>query len=323
MLAGLLGMALMQHPPASGLALLKEEAKVVRGQVKSELAKSFLDAVSGLKPVERRVLWWNAQTQIAFTDEEYQRLTKGGKDGFVKREYDERFYYTTAFGSPMIYALPLELAARYGMQDFKGKKVVDFGYGMIGQLQMMAHAGAQVHGVDVQPIFAKLYSWPGDTGAIGKGSVRIHNGQWPLNEDLKKSAGGNIDLFLAKNVLKLGYIHPKREANPNQLIDLGVSDQKFLQELFKAMKPGGLVVIYNLSPAPAKASAPYIPWADGEYPFDWALTRLAGFEILLKGEKDDAAARKLFLSLGYDNGSGMEGLEADLFSNVTVLRRPK
>lgn len=323
MISALLGVALGQEVPKLGLDRLKQEAVVVRGLVKSELSRSFLDSVSKLKPVERRVLWQNPETKKIFTDSEFQLLSKANQEGFAKHEYDESFYYNTAFGSPTIYALPFEHASRFGLSDWKGKKVVDFGYGMIGQLQMMAHAGAEVHGVDVLPIFTKLYSWPGDTGAIGAGSVSIHTGQWPADRKLIDSVGRGIDLFVAKNVLKMGYIHPKRKANPNQLVDLGVSDQVFLKSLAGVMKPGGLVVIYNLSPAQSALDKPYLPWADGEYPFDWGLTKLAGFEILARDLKDDEAARSLFLALGYDNGSGIEGLKEDLYTHVTVLRKAK
>jgi hypothetical protein len=323
MITALFGMALGQDAPKLGLDRLKHEAVVVRGLVKSDLTKSFLDTAVQLKPIERRVLWQNPDTKKIFTDAEYQILSRANKEGFGKHEYDESFYYNTAYGSPTIYALPFEQAAKFGFTDWKGKKVVDFGYGMIGQLQMMARAGAEVHGIEVLPIFSKLYSWPGDTGAMGLGSVSIHTGQWPTERKLIDEVGRGIDLFVAKNVLKMGYIHPKREANPSQLVDLGVSDQLFLKSLAGVMKPGGLVVIYNLSPAQAPADQPYLPWADGEYPFDWGFTKLAGFEILARDLKDDSAARALFLSLGYDNGSGIEALEADLFTHVTVLRRVK
>ncbi|MFM9873482.1 MAG: hypothetical protein ACKVQS_08465 [Fimbriimonadaceae bacterium] len=323
MISALFGLALGQDVPKLGLERLQQEAVIVRGLVKSDLSKSFLDSATKLKPIERRILWQNPETKKIFTDAEFQLLSKSNREGYEAHEYDESFYFNTAYGSPTIYELPFEQAAKFGFTDWRGKKVVDFGYGMIGQLQMMAHAGAQVHGIDVLPIFSKLYSWPGDTGAMGTGSVSIHTGQWPADRKLIDSVGRGIDLFVAKNVLKMGYIHPKRKANPNQLVDLGVSDQVFLKSLAGVMKPGGLVVIYNLSPAQAPVDKPYLPWADGEYPFDWGITKLAGFEILARDVKDDAAARALFLALGYDNGSGMEGLELDLFTHVTVLRKVK
>ena len=322
-ISALIGLAVGQDAPMRGLERLNAEVGLVQKLVKTDLSKSFLDGAAKLKPIGERVLWYNKDTQKFFTDAEYERLTPESRKGFVSRVYDETFYYNTAYGSPTVYALPFEQAAKFGFTSWKGKKVVDFGYGMIGQLQMMAHAGAEVHGVDVMPIFTKLYSWPGDTGKMGSGSVSVHTGQWPKDRKMIDSVGRGVDLFVAKNVLKMGYIHPKRETNPAQLIDLGVPDQVFLKSLAGVMKPGGLVVIYNLSPAQAPADQPYLPWADGEYPFDWGVTKLAGFEILARDIKDDAAARALFLSLGYDNGSGLAGLEADLFTHVTVLRRTK
>jgi len=317
------GLILRQEPQESALELLKKEAGIVSGMVKSVLAKEFLAQTGKLKPVEVRVLYRNADTRETYREEEFNKLSDAKRKGFERREFGERFYYNTAYGSPTLYALPFDVAAKRGFTSFKGKKVLDFGYGMIGQVQMMAHSGANAHGVDVESLFEKLYSWPGDTGAVaGGGSVAVHSGQWPKDKKIKDAIGRDYDLFVTKNTLKLGYIHPKRTVDKRYLVDLGVSDSEFLKSVFGILKPGGLFVVYNLSPAQNPADQPYLPHADGTFPFDRKLTERVGFEVLDWDAKDDEQGRGVFLALGYDLGAGMEDLKKSLFTHYTVLRKP-
>ncbi|QYK54255.1 MAG: hypothetical protein KF824_05000 [Fimbriimonadaceae bacterium] len=318
------GLILGQDAPAvTALELLKKESVTVSGMVKSGFAKEFLAQTEKLKPVGTRVLYRNPDTSATLTESEYEKLSEEKRKGFEKREFGERFYYNTAYGSPTLYALPLDVAAKRGMATLKGKKVLDFGYGMIGQVQMMAHAGANAHGVDVEPLFEKLYSWPGDTGSVpGGGSVTVHHGQWPKDKAVRDAIGRDYDLFVTKNVLKMGYIHPKRKTDPRNLVDLGVSDGDFLKSVMGILKPGGLFVIYNLSPAQNPVDQPYLPHADGTFPFDRKLTERVGFEVLDWDVKDDEQGRGMFLALGYDFGEGMEELKKSLFTHYTVLRKP-
>lgn len=56
-----------------------------------------------------------------------------------------------------------------------------------------------------------------------------------------QKAGTGYDLFLSKNTLKRGYIHPAREpASPRHVVRLGISDEKYLQQVFEMLKPGGM-----------------------------------------------------------------------------------
>ena len=63
------------------------------------------------------------------------------------------------------------------------------------------------------------------------------------------AAGGSYDLFLSKNTLKRGYIQPEKKVDRRLLVDLGADDPAFLKAVAKALKPGGWLVIDNLSPA--------------------------------------------------------------------------
>jgi len=49
-----------------------------------------------------------------------------------------------------------------------GKRILDFGYGTVGHLRLLASLGADMVGVEVDPLLRALYSAPGDQGAIAR-----------------------------------------------------------------------------------------------------------------------------------------------------------
>src|SRR5207249_2659948 len=103
--------------------------------------------------------------------------------------------------------------------------------------------------------------------------------------------------------------------NPAHLIDLGVTDEVFLSRLAAAMKSKGLVLIYNLCPAPAPLSSPqFLPWSDGRSPFSRTQWERAGFEVLALDTDDTPFARKMGKALGWDMGEEKMDLEHDLFA---------
>jgi hypothetical protein len=236
-----------------------------------------------------------------------------------RRTLDETFYYTTRYGSPLAYARPLEILAQAGLADVRGKRIADFGYGTIGHLRLLASLGADVHGIEVDPMLRALYAT--DVGAVGKGRLALHHGQWPAERSLVTEVGEGYDLFISKNTLKHGYIHPAEAVNPRMLVHLGVDDSTYVATLARTVKPGGLVMIYNLCPAPAPPGKPYIPWADGRCPFERALLEKSGFEVLVLDRDDSSAARRMAHALGWDAGERPMGLEKDLFATYTLLRR--
>jgi hypothetical protein len=201
---------------------------------------------------------------------------------------------------------------------------LDFGFGYIAHLRMLAMLGAHTTGVDVDQKLAKLYNQPGDQGAVEAGSVRVLSGRFPAEVALSAAVGSGYDLILSKNTLKRGYIHPEREADPKHLIALGVDDAAFLRRLRDALVPGGKVLLYNLCPAPAPANAPYVPWADGRSPFSREAWTAAGFAVIAFDENDDAAARAMAKAYGWDRPTdgepGMD-LERDLFAWWTLVEK--
>ena len=83
------------------------------------------------------------------------------RDTLVTRTLDEQFYYFTRYGTPLAYSRPLDLLAAAGFDDVRGKRILDFGYGTIGHLRLLASLGAEVVGVEVDPLLPALYSEPG------------------------------------------------------------------------------------------------------------------------------------------------------------------
>lgn len=248
-------------------------------------------------------------------------LPKEKKEEVRRTPVPASFYLTTRYGSPLAYVRVLDLAAQNGLRDLHGKRVLDFGFGTIGHLQLMARAGAEVHGIEVDSLLKALYSEPGDVGKMGDGAVRLHFGFFPTDARMASEVGGGYDLITAKNTLKRGYIHPERPAPKEQLIDLGVDDAAFLKEIYSRLRPGGLFVVYNLSPMPAPLDKPYVPWADGRFPFDRKVADQAGFEVLAWDKDDLPWAQKMGRALGWDK-TGMD-VEKNLQAEATILRRKR
>lgn len=301
------------------------EAAALAPLLESDLSRAFLSRVSSLPEPTARTIWRSREKGTAHSQAQYEALPEAEQAGLVSREFPPGFTYTTAYGSPLVYARVLDLAARYGLASLADTKVLDFGYGSIGQLRLMALMGAEARGVDVEPALAALYAEPGDTGALGDGEVHVHHGRWPADDAMRQAIGAGYDLITSKNTLKAGYIHPAREVDPRMLVDLGVDDAAFLAAVHDALVPGGLFIIYNICPAqnPPEAAPekPYISWADGWSPFTREQFEAAGLETLEFDARDDEATRRIFLALGYDNGKGMEGLEREVFTWYTVARR--
>lgn len=312
---------------------LRGEAAKIEPLLASEAAKAFVRATSALPLPEQRTVYRSKDKRKAFTQAEFDALPEAQRAELVKKEYTPKFYYTTGYGTPLVYARPLDIVATLPdakIDSFAGKKILDFGYGTIGHLRLLASCGAEVHGVDVEPLFRALYSAPGDTGRIEgvssapAGSVSIHTGQFPADAALAKeiAAAGPYDLIVSKNTLKRGYIHPERDCDPNMLVHLGVDDAAFVKSLHDNLKPGGIVMIYNICPPPSAADQPYVPWADGRCPFEKDVMESAGFEVLALDVDDAQGLFPIWVAAGLAGPDGtVEKLKGTVFVHYTVLRR--
>lgn len=300
---------------------LEEEARALGSLVKTPLARDFLAAVPKLPKIAPRTIYRDSTRTRAWNERDAAALPDSVRAKLVSRALDEKFYYDTRYGSPLAYVCALELLGRKGVNSVKGARIADFGCGMLGQLRLLAESGATTIGIDVDPLLAALYSEPGDQGAVGPGSVKLVTGQWPASEAIVREVGGELDLFLSKNTLKNGYLHPAEKVDPRMLVHLGVSDSEFVAALAKSVKRGGHVLIYNLCPAPAAPGKPYIPWADGRCPFPREMWERAGFRVVEFDRDDSPAARDMGHAIGWDRGEAGMKLEQDLFATWSLFQR--
>lgn len=300
---------------------LQEEARALAPLVRTPLARDFLAAVPRLPSVAPRTVYRDSARTRAWSEREALALPDSVRARLVPRVLDENYYYDTRYGSPLAYVRALELLGERGVRGVRGARVADFGCGMLGQLRLLAELGAEAIGVDVDPLLPALYSAPGDQGAVGAGSVRLVTGQWPASEAIVRDVGEGLDLFLSKNTLKNGYIHPAEKVDPRMLVHLGVPDSAFVAALARSVRRGGHVLIYNLCPAPAPPGKPYIPWADGRCPFPREMWEKAGFRVVEYDRDDSPAARAMAHALGWDRGDGGMKPEQDLFATWSLFRR--
>jgi hypothetical protein len=305
----------------SRVAQLQAEAKTLAPLFQTPLVRDFLAAVPKLPSVEPRTVYRDSARTHAWTARQAEQLPDSVRARLVSRTLDEQFYYDTRYGSPLAYARALEVLGLNGVKSVRGLSVADFGCGMLGQLRLLAENGATTIGIDVDPLLAALYSEPGDQGAVGPGSVTLATGQWPATDEMRRTVGEQLDLFISKNTLKNGYLHPARPVDPRLLVHLGVSDSEFVAALARSVKKGGRVLIYNLCPAPAPPDKPYIPWADGRCPFPREMWTGAGFRVLELDRDDSPAARAMGHALGWDQGENGMKLDTDLFATWSLFQR--
>jgi len=302
---------------------LPAEARKLRALARSDLGRDFLKAAEGAPPYTPRTVYRRGKSREWLDATAFARLTAADRARWTPMTIDEDTYQGLFYGSPLAYLLPLEQLGGAGFGGLRGKRLVDFGHGGIGQLRLFAELGAEVVGIDIDPLQPVLYAAPEDQGPVGKasGSVKLVHGRFPADLRTVAAVGGGYDLFLSKNTLKRGYIHPAEKVDPRMLVDLGTDDPTFLKAVASVLRPGGWLVIYNLSPAPNGPGKPYRPMADGRCPFSAADLVAAGFETLVRDGVDDKAARAFGAALGWDKRPDNMNLENDLFALVTVARK--
>jgi hypothetical protein len=308
---------------------LRQEARALEPLVDSDIGQRFLQAARDLPSVASpRIVYYDQESREALSESEIAALT-GPPEGYERLELDEEYYYTTRYGTPLAFVRALDLVGQAGLSRLAGARIVDFGFGSIGQLRILASLGAEAVGIEVDDRLRVLYGEEGDTGRIppasvaaegASGSIALHFGRYPASEDIREAVGGDFALFVSKNTLKRGYIHPEQQVDPRMLVHLGVDDATYVDTLFDILQPGGYAMIYNLHPAAAEEGEPYIPWADGRCPFSRELLEDTGFRILAFDQDDTAFARSMGQALGWDE---QMNLDTDLFATWTLLQRPE
>lgn len=299
------------------IAQLKSEAAAVSSLLDTKLAKDWLAGVDRLPEPTQRIVYRTPAKEYV-TEAAWKTLSEKDRTESKRVELKPEFYYYTKYGTPLAYVRIWELAAKNGLTDLKGKSVADYGYGGVGQLRLCALMGAKAVGIDVDSLLPATYSEPSDSGKFGNGSVVMVNGFWPAGEGIAAKVGDGYDLFISKNTLKRGYVHPERAANPNYLISLGVTDEEYLTAVWKALKPGGMFIVYNLSPAQNPPDKEFLPMADGRFPFEQTLAEKVGFETLAFDVNDDKFARSMGFAYGWGSS---EEMEKGIFAHYTILRK--
>jgi SAM-dependent methyltransferase len=323
-------------PDLPAVEQMRAEASKTRRLVHHPDVERFLVSVTWLPVVEDgRTIWVEpakGMPKRAFSQAEYDKLPEPERAGLTADHYtDKRFYYTR-YGTPLAYARPLDIVADHaGKNPYRYRKVLDFGYGTIGHLRLLASIGNIAVGVDVDPTLKALYSGPEDTGIIkgvgmndvmNDGSLALYCGHWPGDKDIASAIGGDYDLIISKNTLKNGYINPEQPVDKRMLVDLGVPQQEFVSKVAAALKPGGIFMIYNICPAQKPKGEGYIPWADGRCPFPKEMLEKAGLDVLNLDTDDTAAMREFAKALGWDQGANPIDLDHDLFATYTLAVKP-
>ena len=316
---------------------LVDEARLLEPLATSDMTRHFLAATEALPAIAPRTAYINEKTREYFASAARDALPEARRNALSPVQLDEYRYYYTKGGSPLAYLRALEFAANGGFRDLAGKRILDFGYGSIGQLRLLASLGAKVTGIDPDSYLAALYAERSDQGTIAlapiasrflreRGSVTLVHGMWPKDPKIAEQVGRGYDLILSKNTLKRGYIKPERKVDDKrQLIDLGVNDQVFLSSIYNALAPGGMLVIYNLYPKPSDPKEKFRPMTDGRSPYSREQFEKAGLKVVALDVADHVNARKMGRSLGWDKnqaGETVDDLETNLFALVTVVVRP-
>ena len=307
-----------------GLVQLKHESQQLADQVTSVTGREFLRAVERLPSINNRTIYRKDKPRSYISAAEWSALNDEARAGWEPVEVDESFYYTTRYGTPLAYVRALELYAGVHDQGLQGKKVLDFGYGTVGQLRLMALCGADAVGVDIDSMHTALYSNAQDQGVVANpggrdGSITLVEGRFP---DIAAQVGAGFDLITSKNTLKNGFFNPEQPLPKERLMDLGVDQETFVQTVFKLLKPGGVFLIYNICPAPSKPGEFYKNWADGRCPFSRAMLESAGFTVRAFNADDNAKTRSMAMALGWHEGEHKMDLENDLFGSYTIALKP-
>ncbi len=322
--AGIVVCAVSQCAPAQ--EKYAGEAEALREIATTDGARAWLDEAARLPEVEPRTIHYRRTREgnAAYTAEAFAALDEEEREGLRELTCSaESRYYETFYGTPLAYLRAIDLAvAALGDEEFSwsGTRVLDIGYGQIGQLRMLAQAGADAIGVDPDPILEAMYSQPGDTGDVeGGGSVAVYCGVWPGDDDVRESVGGDYDIILMRNLYKRGYIDPPQETPAYQQVDFGVSDESFLRLLRESLRPGGVLVVYSLGGTYHPPGESYNASSDIANPWDRDIWEGMEFEIVAHDASEDEKAREVGRRLGWDE-RGMD-LENGLFGVYSIYRR--
>ncbi|CAN0582905.1 unnamed protein product, partial [Laminaria digitata] len=190
-------------------SLLDDAQKL--GQVfESDAAQRMLDEVEHLPVCQEKTIHVAVRPNRGYTQAQFDALSEDEREGLQAFVVNAQRYYNTFYGTPLVYARTLDLLDQHA-PDFKidHAKVMDLGYGQLGQLRLWAQMGAEVVGVEVDPILSAMYH---NCEAVGNiedaGSVTLIEGAWPNESACRDEVGSGYDLIISRNLLKKGYVKP-------------------------------------------------------------------------------------------------------------------
>lgn len=323
---------------ADGPTDYAKEAQALAPFATTRAAQDWLAQAGRLPEVETRTVYYSFGPKRGYTTAQHELLSEADREGLTEGEIKtDETYYDTFYGTPTAYVRALDLAATELQQGtdkvfgWEGVKILDYGYGQIGQLRMLAQCGAHAVGVEIDPILEAIYSAPSDQGVVepgdgaehDPGSVALLHGYWPNDDEMvervrEASGGDGYDLIIARNLLKRGYISP---TNGSQAwVDLGRSAEDTLGVFHDALRPGGVMVIYSIGGAPPEEG--YSPSTDIACPWSAEQLEAAGFEVRAYDADENEACREVGRGLGWDQPPNNMDLQSGLFGVYTILRRP-
>ncbi len=302
------------------------ECEAVRALATTDAGRSWLDRSGDVRSeFDERAFYYALRPNRCLSVDDYDALPEDERGGWRRREVSADTYYATFYGTAAAYLPAVEFAAAaLGRADdpgaFEGTRVMDLGYGQMGQLELLAACGAEVVGVEVDPILTELYrdsltprSVANPHGASG--SVRVTECLWPNEASCREDVGGGYDVILARNLLKRGYVKPRELIGNYVPVAHEMTDGEALGHFYDALAPGGVVVIYSLGGAPDPAK----PWTDIANPWPESAWGAAGFEVVHHDLDVSADAGEMFVALGY---SEPDTVADTLFGVCSVYRKP-
>lgn len=290
---------------------LLAESELLKEIVNSNQSIKFLNGVKLLPtPPKEMVVYYNKEEKQALSEKKF-KLSKVDTSMYKRLHLKESYFYYTKYGSPLAFVAPLELLSSYNITVTNKTKVLDFGFGSIGQLLLMKEMGAKVSGIEVDPILKVLYK-------DHSKKLNLVYGLFPKDARTVRKLGKKYDLFISKNTLKKGFINPEKKVNPRFMIDLKVSHEKFLESIKQLLKPGGHVLIYNLHAALALDN--YKPWTDGRSPYSKEFYEKNGFEVITLNGDHTNFARNMGTCFGWDK---VMDFKKHLYATYTLLKKVK
>ena len=302
------------------------ECDAVRADAATVAGNAWLDRADDIRAeLDERTFYSARRPNRAITSADYEALPEEEREGWRAFEVTPDSYYATFYGTAAAYLPAVDFAATAmdATDDadlFEGKRVLDLGYGQMGQLELLAACGAEVVGVEVDPILTMLYDDTQQPRAVENpagdgGSVRVTECLWPNEESCRENVGGGYDVIISRNLLKRGYVKPEKLLGNYVPVAHGMSDAEACGHFYDALSPGGVLVIYSLGgkPDPAK------PWTDIANPWPLGAWESAGFEVVHHDLDVSPGAREMFVALGYRTA---EEAEDALFGVCSVYRKP-